>query len=118
RRRQLQAFRRAPQFLFRVFALGDVFSDSGHPIDMAVRVSDRNSAIPDPADGAVRPHYPILKAEATVLIRSDDRLHADAILGMYGIQKRVRILIKTFACPSPDPLIGRADVKNLAVIRD
>src|SRR5690606_29555242 len=54
--------------------LGDVLGDSAHALEIPRIVEDREGAVPDPTDGAILPHDPVLDRRRLAAILALDRI--------------------------------------------
>src|SRR5690348_12472499 len=108
-----------PKRLRGLSPLGDIERDADIVGEKScLRIPHRKSAVPDPADGAIRPDDPVFLVERdAVPVLSEGSQHVAPVVRMNGIYKRFRIIIEAGAGAAPYAFICRADVECLADFR-
>ena len=90
---------------------GDVGDHPDDPSDPPAPVMDRKAAVLHPANGAVGMDHPVFGLGRLVgQLLFQGPAHPSDVVGMNRLQERARVGVGALAAPSPEGLVGRADV--------
>src|SRR5262249_53405272 len=99
--------------------LRDVLRNPCHAVDPTRCILYGKTSIPDPAHRAIWSDHAILFVDrfASAKLLQGGTPHTLPVIGMYGVEKGFGLVVETLAGPTPDVLVGRADVEDFRDLR-